>query len=104
MTALRKIVSSSLLAAALAATGLGASTASAFEGRGIYFGIVAGGFDESGDDAYRRPYYGTFHIDRQPVCHLGHTQWAWQEVCKPAGYAVNYCWHTQVSYRPEICN
>lgn len=103
MNAIRKIAATGLLAACLAATGLGVTNASAFEGRGIYFGIVAGSYDDEGE-AYRRPFYGTLGFEHRPVCHLGHARLVWEELCKPVGYAVNYCWHAQVSVRPEICN
>ena len=103
MITFRKIASTGLLAAILAATGLGATSAGAFEqDRLTQFSIALGRMDDGYE--YRRPFYNSIHFAGEPVCHLGHTQLVWREVCKPVGYAVNYCWDTRVPYRPVVCN
>jgi hypothetical protein len=89
MSAVRKFASSTILAAILAGAAPGVTQASAGEVRVGFFGFV------------RAVHFG---LEREPVCAPGHKRWILRELCRPAGYAVNYCWNTEVSYRPEICH
>jgi len=80
MTTYNKFLSSGMLAAVLASAGFGATPASA----GVLF----------------RPFF----FDHERACYVGHRHWGWHEVCRPAGYAVNYCWHTRGPYTPVVCD
>ena len=98
MTAFRKTAATGLLAAVLASS-LGAAPASAFDqDRLTRFSIELGRIDDGYE--YRRPFFGA----DAKSCHFGRTQMVWRELCKPVGYAVNYCWHQDVAYRPVVCN
>ena len=101
MTDFRKFASTAALSALIATFGLGAMPASADEGRGLFIGFASGVVFGTvfAHQSYRHDAFG-----RETACHFGHARMGWREQCRPAGYAVNYCWHEHASYRPVVCD